>query len=107
MYLREVSENDQGPSNRYYRPYLGVKRIAGMSKAIKKRPLNAKGKYYVDQDVCTFSGNCVLVALNNFKMDKENFVYVSKQPSTPEEEAQCRRAMNECPVAAIYDDDDS
>jgi ferredoxin len=75
-----------------------------MSEEIKNHPLNAKGKYYVDQDVCTFSENCELVAPEHFKMDEEYAVYVVKQPSTPEEEARCRRAMDECPVAAICDD---
>jgi ferredoxin len=30
--------------------------------------------------------------------------YVYKQPDTPEEEAQCKEAMNTCPRAAIRDD---
>ncbi len=75
-----------------------------MSDEIKKRPLNVKGKYYVDQDCCTFSGACVDVAPEHFKMDEEYMVYVIKQPSTHEEGARCRLAMESCPVAAIRDD---
>jgi len=29
--------------------------------------------------------------------------YVFKQLGTPEEEAQCRQALEECPTAAIHD----
>jgi ferredoxin len=75
-----------------------------MSEELKKHPLNAPGKYYVDQDCCTFSEACVDVAPEHFKMDEESRVYVIKQPGTPEEEARCRLAMEGCPVAAIRDD---
>lgn len=75
-----------------------------MTKELKKHPLNARGKYYVDQDICTCSGNCVYVAPTNFKMYDESDFYVSKQPETPEEESLCRQAMDECPVEAILDD---
>ena len=78
-----------------------------MSEEIKKHPLNAPGKFYVDQDCCTFSGACVDTEPEHFKMDEEYRVYVIKQPSTPEEEMRCRRAMEGCPVAAIHDDGDS
>ena len=37
-------------------------------------------------------------------MDEHLTAYVFKQPSTSEEEAQCRQALEECPVAAIRDD---
>jgi len=30
--------------------------------------------------------------------------YVFKQPNTLEEEEQCRKALETCPTAAIYDD---
>jgi ferredoxin len=73
------------------------------SEEIEKHPLNARGKYYVDQDCCTFSGNCLVVAPGCFKMDEENRVYVIKQPSTAQEEARCQQALRECPVAAIID----
>ncbi|HEV2802862.1 MAG TPA: ferredoxin [Pyrinomonadaceae bacterium] len=75
-----------------------------MSNGIRKHPLNAPGKYYVDQDCCTSSAACVDVAPEHYKMDADYNVYVSKQPGTPEEEALCREGMEGCPVAAIYDD---
>jgi ferredoxin len=74
-------------------------------RAITIHPLNAKGKYYVDQDSCTCSAACEYNAPNNFKEDKSEYgFYVAKQPETPEEEAQCKEAMRCCPVEAIYDD---
>ena len=75
-----------------------------MGKELKQHPLNAPGKYYIDQDCCTFSGACVDAAPEYFKMDEEYMVYVIKQPDTPEEEACCRSAMECCPVEAIHND---
>ena len=75
-----------------------------MGSVIRKHPLNVPGKYYVDQDCCTFSAACVDVVPEHFRMDEEYGVYVVKQPGTPEEEARCRLAMEGCPVAAIHDD---
>ena len=41
----------------------------------------------------------------NFTRDEERgYSIVSKQPETPEEEAQCQEAMQNCPVEAIGDD---
>jgi len=78
-----------------------------MSNNIKLHPLHVKGKYYVDYNVCTCSAACEFYAPNNFKIDgTEITAYISKQPETPEEEAQCQEAMMCCPVEAIYDDGD-
>ena len=64
---------------------------------------NAKGKMFVDQS-CLACDACVLSAPQNFKMDEdEGHAYVSKQPTTPEEEAACKEAMEGCPVEAIGD----
>ncbi|MDW8189774.1 MAG: ferredoxin [Pseudobdellovibrionaceae bacterium] len=64
---------------------------------------NVKGKMFVDQS-CIACDACVLTAPSNFKMDEnEGHAYVFKQPETPEEEAQCREAMEGCPVEAIGD----
>lgn len=72
----------------------------------EKHPLNAKGKFYVDQNNCVCCDNCKLVAPNNFDYDyKSDFgYYVSKQPETPEELEQMRQAIYECPVEAVMDD---
>jgi ferredoxin len=41
----------------------------------------------------------------NFMRDEgRGYSLVFKQPETPEEEAQCREAMQNCPVEAIGDD---
>lgn len=78
-----------------------------MKRQVNIHPLNAKGKYYIDQDICTCSAACEYVAPNHFKIDEnDNCIYVSKQPETTEEEAQCQEAMRVCPVEAIYDDGD-
>jgi ferredoxin len=37
-------------------------------------------------------------------MDENHTAYVFKQPGTSEEEAQCRQALEECPVMAIHAD---
>jgi ferredoxin len=68
-------------------------------------PLNVKGKYYVDYDVCTCSAACEYSAANNIKIDTENYsAYFAKQPETQEEEEGCKEAMLVCPVEAILDD---
>lgn len=79
---------------------------------IRKHPLNAKGKYYVDQDNCTCCETCQDIAPNNFKVDdaiKNNYefgAYIFKQPENPEEEVLCKEAVWCCPHEAIYDDGD-
>lgn len=75
-----------------------------MKRGIKLHPLHAKGKYYVDEDTCLTCSTCFYYAPDNFKYDNENASsYVFKQPETPEEEAQCREALEACAVEAIYD----
>ncbi len=75
----------------------------------EKHPLNAKGKFYVDQNTCTCSAACENVAPNNFAYDNEGEYgfYVSKQPETAEELEQMREAIRCCPVEAIMDDGES
>jgi len=76
-----------------------------MNEDVKKHRLNVPGKYYVDCNVCLDHAMCVYDAPNNFRMDNEEYgAYIFKQPATPEEEAQCHQAMQDCPVAAIHDD---
>jgi ferredoxin len=77
-----------------------------MSETAKRHPLNAPGKYYIDCDTCLDHELCAETAPNNIRMDRELWAvaYVFKQPANPEEEAQCRRALEECPVEAIRDD---
>lgn len=73
-------------------------------KKVNKHPLNVPGRYYVDFDTCIDHECCVEAAPNNFKMDEDYVAYVFKQPTTPEEEKSCKKAMNVCPVEAIRDD---
>ena len=68
-----------------------------------KHPLNVSGKYYVSP-WCLDHECCVETAPNNFRMGEDRSAYVFKQPATPEEEAQCKRALEECPVDSIRDD---
>jgi ferredoxin len=67
-------------------------------------PPNAPGKYYVYREYCLSHGCCAELAPNNFMIDGPHEAYVYKQPETPEEERQCREAMECCPMAAIFDD---
>jgi ferredoxin len=65
---------------------------------------NVKGKYYVDCS-CIDCDLCRENAPNNFtRYDDEGYSYVYKQPENAEEEAQCKEAMEGCPVEAIGDD---
>ncbi len=65
---------------------------------------NVAGKYYVD-DQCIDCDLCRETAPNNFTRNEDGgYSYVYKQPSTPEEEAQCKEAMEGCPVEAIGQD---
>lgn len=68
----------------------------------QKWPENVSGKYYVDQS-CIASEFCVAVAPGNFRMDDSGHAYVFKQPSTPDEEQQCREALGGCPMYSIGD----
>ncbi len=72
---------------------------------MKIHPLNAKGKYYIDFDICTCSAACEYSAPNHIVIgDKDYTAYFVKQPETAEEEEQCKEAMLCCPVEAILDD---
>ena len=59
------------------------------------------GKFYVDKQ-CIDCDLCREPAPANFKRhDDGGYSYVFKQPTTLEEEAQCREAMVGCPVEVI------
>lgn len=76
-----------------------------MSDSIKMHPLNAKGKYYVEQNGCLDHEICVHEAPHNFRLDPGQYcAYVFKQPDSEAEEQQCREALASCPVEAIHDD---
>ena len=69
-----------------------------------KWPENAPGKFYVD-DQCINGDLCRETAPENFnRADDGGYSYVSKQPANDQELAQCKEAMEGCPVEAIGDD---
>lgn len=62
---------------------------------------NVPGQWFVDKS-CILCSLCVDLAPNNFKESEagdHDMVY--KQPTTDEERAQCKEAMEQCPVEAI------
>jgi ferredoxin len=62
---------------------------------------NAPGKYFVS-DVCDGCAYCASVAPENFDFDKAtNTYFVSKQPTTSDEQEFVREAMEDCPIDAI------
>ena len=71
-----------------------------------KNEENVSGKFYVDSQ-CIDCDLCRETAPNNFtRAEDEGYSYVFKQPENAEELAQCREAMEGCPVEAIGDDGD-
>lgn len=77
-----------------------------MADRTAKQPENVQGKFYVD-DQCIDCDVCRETAPKNFMRQEDNgYSYVYKQPESPEEEAQCKEAMESCPVEAIGNDGD-
>ncbi len=75
-----------------------------MADATDKVADNVPGKYYVDSS-CIDCDVCRETAPDNFAAnDDEGYSYVFKQPLNEAEEAQCREAMDSCPVEAIGND---
>jgi ferredoxin len=67
----------------------------------EKLPTNVPGKYHTT-DECDGCAYCASVAPENFDFDREtNTYFVSKQPSTQEEEEFMEEAIDACPVDAI------
>lgn len=78
--------------------------IFSMADREDKNRENIAGKFYVDSQ-CIDCDLCRETAPNNFtRSDDEGYSYVYKQPVNAEEEAQCREAMEGCPVEAIGED---
>ncbi|MBX7172790.1 MAG: ferredoxin [Pyrinomonadaceae bacterium] len=72
----------------------------------KRHPLNAEGKFWIDQDVCLACSTCFDVdAPQNIKYDIEtNTSFVFKQPENDEELGNLRMAIDACCVEAIIED---
>jgi ferredoxin len=72
-----------------------------MADSEDKNSENVPGKFYVDSQ-CIDCDLCRETAPNNFtRWEDGGYSYVKKQPESPEEEAQCKEAMEGCPVEAI------
>ncbi|MEM1059615.1 MAG: ferredoxin [Verrucomicrobiota bacterium] len=68
---------------------------------------NTAGRYFVDSN-CIDCDLCRETAPGNFgRNDDGGYSYVFKQPEGDDEEAQCKEAMEGCPVEAIGDFGDS
>ena len=64
---------------------------------------NVVGKYFVDEQ-CIDCDLCRQEASANFQRNEDaGYSYVYKQPENEQEEAECQRALEECPVEAIGD----
>jgi ferredoxin len=65
---------------------------------------NTAGRFYVD-DQCIDCDLCRETAPANFTRNEDGgYSYVYKQPSHPDEDRQCKEAMEGCPVEAIGND---
>ena len=94
---RRPAAGIQGRTNPFPTPWLTAK---------TKIPKTYAGKFYVDSQ-CIDCDLCRETAPNNFtRAEDEGYSYVFKQPENDEEIAQCREAMEGCPVEAIGDDGD-
>jgi ferredoxin len=77
-----------------------------MADPTQKATENVAGRFYVDR-TCIDCDLCRETAPANFaRNDEGGYSFVSRQPKTPDEEAACRSALDECPVEAIGDDGD-
>ena len=75
-----------------------------MADKSNKWDTNIAGKFYVDQQ-CFDCDLCRETAPAFFtRNDEGGYSYVSKQPATSEEVAQCMEAVEGCPVEAIGSD---
>ncbi len=72
----------------------------------QKHPLNAEGKFWVDQDVCLNCEACIEEAPNNIKADLgiTGASFVFKQPENEIEIQQLSNAIAVCCVEAIIED---
>ena len=75
-----------------------------MADSTQRVTQNAPGKWFVDVE-CIDCDLCRTTAPDNFRANEDDgYSYVYKQPTSKEQEEQCRQALEECPVEAIGDD---
>lgn len=63
-------------------------------------PQNVAGSFFVDRE-CIDCDLCRTTAPDCFERSEEGFSYVARQPATPQQLADCRLALADCPVEAI------
>ncbi len=72
-----------------------------MAEPSSKVPENVPGPFYVDE-TCIDCDLCRETAPRNFRRnDRDRRSFVTHQPTSPDEEAACESALEECPVEAI------
>ena len=75
-----------------------------MADKTKKVAATVKGKFYVDS-TCIDCNLCRETAPKNFRrIEDGGYSYVFQQPASPAEQADCKQALEECPVQAIGED---
>ena len=68
---------------------------------------NVSGDYYVD-DQCIDCDLCRETAPDNFKRNEDlGYSFVYSQPASEDQESQCEKALEGCPVEAIGNEGDS
>ena len=78
-----------------------------MAEITDRKPENIAGRFYVDTS-CIDCDMCRESAAFAFRRDDDtgqSFVY--RQPSTPDEIAQAREALDACPTSSIGERDDA
>ena len=68
----------------------------------RRWPDNAAGAWFVDEE-CIDCDLCRTTAALHFERSEDGYSFVSSQPTSPAEVADCQLAQNECPVDAIGD----
>jgi ferredoxin len=58
-------------------------------------------KIKVDFDLCESNALCEAMAPEVFELDDDDFLQLKTEETTPENEANVRRAVSACPRAAI------
>ncbi|MUL83372.1 MULTISPECIES: ferredoxin [unclassified Mycolicibacterium] len=58
-------------------------------------------KVHVDFDLCESNGVCMGIIPEVFELDDQDFLHILQEDVTPENEAQVREAVRQCPRQAI------
>jgi ferredoxin len=75
-----------------------------MADKTNRLPDNIPGRFFVD-DQCIDCDACRETAPGFFTRNEDRgYSFVHRQPTTPDEEAECQAAKDACPVEAIGDD---